>query len=91
MMERIFEFLELWRQIVENNAVELTITAPSVILVEKMSPSKAFAQDAAYWRRLDDGSEQKSYEYLINSIQKHLSREHMEKNSRAALQAGRLL
>ena len=91
--ERIFEFLEFWRQVVENNAIELTTKALSVILVEKMSPSKALAQDVAYWRWLDDGNEQKSYEYLIKSKQRHLDREQMEKNShgrRAALQASRL-
>ena len=59
-----------------------------------MAPSKVLAQDVAYWKRLEDGSDQKSYEYLINSTQRHLDRKQMEKNSsgrRAALQAGRLL
>jgi len=58
-----------------------------------MAPSKVLAQDVAYWKRLEDGNDQKTYEYLVNAMQRHLDRDQMEKNNssrRAALQSGRL-
>ena len=91
--DRVFDFLEMWRQVVENDAIQLTAKQLAVIFVDKMATSKVLAQDAASWWCLEDNSEQKSYEYVINSTQRHLGREQMEKNSsgrRAALQAGRL-
>jgi hypothetical protein len=89
----MFDFLELWRQIVGSNSIELTPKQLAIILVEKMSPSKVLAQDVAYWRRLEDSNEQKTYEYLVIAMQRHLDRDQMEKNNsgrRAALQSGRL-
>ena len=59
--ERIFDFLELWRQIVSSNSIEFTSKQLSIILVEKMAPSKVLAQDVAYWKRLEDGNDQKTY------------------------------
>ena len=53
----------------------------AIILVEKMSGSRALAQDVAYWRRLKDGSGQKSYDYLLNCMQRHLDREQIEKKN----------
>jgi hypothetical protein len=69
--ERVFDFLELWRQIVENNTIELRAKQLAVTLVEEMSGSKVLAQDVAYWRRLEDGSEQESYDYLLNCMLRH--------------------
>ena len=87
--ERIFELLELWRQVVGNNSIELSHRRLAILLVEKVSTSKALAQDIAYWRRLEDTNEQKTYDYLINSMQRNLDRDQMEENKssrRAALQ-----
>ena len=91
--ERIFDFFELWRQIVSTSSIELTPKQLSIILVEKMGASRVLAQDVAYWKRLEDGNDQKTYEYPVNAMQRHLDRDQMEKNNssrRAALQSGRL-
>ena len=53
--------------------------------------TKVLDQDVAYWRRLPEGHEQKSYEYLLNAMQSYLDRTQMEKNNqmqRATLQNG---
>ena len=42
--------------------------------------SKAVGQDLAYYQRLPDGHEQKTYEYLINALERHLDRTQMEAN-----------
>ena len=67
----VFESLELWRQALGNNSIDLSPKQLAIILVEKMAPSQVLAQDVAYWRRLEDGSDQKSHEYLVNSMQWH--------------------
>ena len=79
--ERIFDFFELCRQIVGSNSIELTSKQLAVILVEKMAPSKVLAQDVAYWRRLEEGNDQKTYEYLVNAMQRYFDRDQMEKNN----------
>ena len=90
--DKIFEFLELWKQIVANNAVQLTHKQLATILVQKLPvKSSAIGQDVAYWNRLPEDDPQKSYEYLINSMERHLDRVQMDKNQearRAALQRG---
>ena len=51
--DKIFEFLEWWKQIVANNIVELTPKQLAVIFAKKMpTNSKAVGQDVAYWNRL---------------------------------------
>jgi hypothetical protein len=82
--ERIFDFLELWRRIVSSNSIELTPKQLSIILVEKMAPSKVLAQDVAYWKRLEDGNDQKTYEYLINAMQRHLDRDQWRRTTPVA-------
>ena len=37
--KRIFDFLELWRQVVGNNSIELSHKQVAIILVEKMATS----------------------------------------------------
>ena len=53
--------------------------------------SKAVGQDVAYWLRLPEGDAQKTYDYLINSMERYLDRIQMDKNQearRAAMQRG---
>jgi hypothetical protein len=90
--ENIFEFLERWTNMVRNNSIKLTDAQLATTLVEKMKPSKVLAQDIAYYHRLPDGDEQKTYEYLINSMQRYLDRTQMDKNNegrRAFMRSGR--
>ena len=64
----------------------------ATILVKKMPlKSSAVGQDVAYWNRLPEGDAQKTYEYLINSMERHLDRVQMDENQearKAALQRG---
>ena len=91
--DKIFEFLHLWKQIVENNVIQLTEPQLAEILVGKMKGhTKVLEADVAYWFRLPAGNEQKTHQYLLNSMQSHLDRVQMEKNNegrRALLQGGR--
>ena len=65
----------------------------AVILIDKIPEnSKAIGQDIAYWKRLPEGNDQKTYEYLINAMERYLDRTQMEANQemrRAAMIRGR--
>ena len=91
--DKIFEFLQLWRGIVSQNTIQLTHEQLAVILLAKIPDnSKAIGQDKAYYKRLPDGHEQKTYDYLINSMERYLDHVQMEHNQglrRAAMQKGR--
>ena len=50
--DKIFEFMEWWKDIVTNNTIALSQRQLAEILVIKMAPSKELAQDVAYWKRL---------------------------------------
>ena len=83
--------MELWKQTVENNTIQLTHNQLKEILIAKMESSKVLAQDIAYWRRLPEGNDQRTYEYLVNAMQSHLDRTQMTKNQetrRAIIQRG---
>ena len=47
---KILEFIGIWKQILENNAIQPTTKQLAVILIGKMDGSKILAQDVAYWR-----------------------------------------
>ena len=79
--DKIFEFLTLWKDIVAQNAIKLTHEQLATILVAEIpNKSTAIGQDKAYWKRLPDGHEQKTYEYLINSMERYLDYHQMEHN-----------
>ena len=42
-----FDFLELWKQTVESNSIQLSPKQLMEILIGKMEPSKVFAQDVS--------------------------------------------
>ena len=79
--DKIFEFLELLRQIVENNSIQLSEKQLAVILVEKPAASKVLAQDVALWRMLAENDGQKSYDYLMYTTQRHLERQQIDRNN----------
>ena len=80
--DKIFEFLELWKNIIGNNTITLTERMLAETLVGKMKgKTKVLAEDVAYWHRLPAGNEQKTHEYLINAMQSHLDRQQMELNN----------
>ena len=59
--DKIFEFLEMWKKVVENNCITLTPTQAAEILVIKMrGKTKVLAEDVACWHRLPYGKEQKT-------------------------------
>ena len=73
--DKIFEFLELWKQIVANNAVKLDDQQLATVLVQKLPQgSKAIGQDVAYWHRLPECDPQKTYYDLISSMESYLDR-----------------
>ena len=58
--DRIFEFLELWKRIVDNNTIKLDAQQLAEILIGKMrGKTKVLAEDVAYWHRLPAGNDQK--------------------------------
>ena len=90
---KIFGFMDMWDKIVNNNTITLNHKQLAALLMEKMEQgqTKALGQDVAYWRRLPEGNEQKSYEYLLNAMQSYLDRTQMERNNqlqRATMQNG---
>ena len=91
--DKIFEFLELWKQIVTANTIQLTPKQLATILEAKIpANSRAVGQDLAYYKRLPEDHEQKTYDYLINALERHIDRQQMETNQglrRAALTRGR--
>ena len=92
--DKIFEFLDLWKQVVGNNTITMSENQLAEILVGKMKgKTKVLAEDVAYWLRLPAGNEQRTHEYLLNAMQAHLDRTQMEKNNstrRVLVQGGKI-
>eukprot|EP00972_Heterocapsa_arctica_P042175 6216731-Heterocapsa_arctica.AAC.1 len=86
-------FLYLWRQIVMRMKIQLPTEMLMDTLHSKMEGSKLMENDLAHFNRQDEGHPDRSYEYLLNVMDKNIGIQQQAANREAntkAIRAGHL-
>ncbi|WP_288992754.1 hypothetical protein, partial [uncultured Marinobacter sp.] len=73
-------FLFLWTQITSRMKLQIDQSELSAILYKKMAVSTALASDLAHYHRQPAGSVDRSYKFLIHSMERHINIHQQEKN-----------
>ncbi len=78
--QNISGFLCLWTQITSRMKLQIVESELSAILYKKMAVSTALASDLAHYHRQHAGSPDRSYKFLIHSMERHINIHQQEKN-----------
>ena len=85
--DRIEDFQITWQMVLAGQAYDLPVEVLHELYEKQVKDFHGIAMDMQYYRRLDDDHKDKSYDWLVATVERYIALKRMERN-KAALHKG---